>query len=103
MNLHEFMFTDRLIDSMQRVARGRKPLAVFQADCLARGRRLFNLIMKEELVQRMQPPFSTDGQPPPGRACMALANMRALIAATRITNTSLHWRPFTENNTGKLP
>jgi hypothetical protein len=60
-----FKDLDRLIDSMERVAHGRKPIAVFQADCLARGRRLFNRIMKEELVQRMQHPFSTDGQPPP--------------------------------------
>jgi hypothetical protein len=60
-----FKDLDRLIESMEKVARGRKPVAVFQADCLARGRRLFNRIMKEELVQRMQHPFSTEGAPPP--------------------------------------
>jgi len=60
-----FKDMDRLIASMERQAQGRKPVAVFQADCLARGRRLFNRIMKEELVQRMQHPFSTDGAPPP--------------------------------------
>jgi hypothetical protein len=60
-----FRDLDRLIAAMERQARGRKPVAVFQADCLARGRRLFNRIMKEELVQRMQHPFSTDGAPPP--------------------------------------
>ncbi len=60
-----FKDLDRLIGAMERQARGRKPVAVFQADCLARGRRLFNRIMKEELVQRMQHPFSTDGLPPP--------------------------------------
>lgn len=60
-----FKDLDRLIVAMERQARGRKPVAVFQADCLARGRRLFNRIMKEELVQRMQHPFSTDGTPPP--------------------------------------
>lgn len=60
-----FRDLDRLITVMERQARGRKPVAVFQADCLARGRRLFNRIMKEELVQRMQHPFSTDGVPPP--------------------------------------
>ncbi len=60
-----FKDLDRLIASMQGPAKNRKPVAVFQADCLARGRRLFNRIMKEELVQRMQHPFSTDGVPPP--------------------------------------
>jgi len=60
-----FKDLDRLIAAMESQARGRKPVAVFQADCLARGRRLFNRIMKEELVQRMQHPFSTDGVPPP--------------------------------------
>jgi hypothetical protein len=60
-----FKDLDRLIAAMLVQARGRKPVAVFQADCLARGRRLFNRIMKEELVQRMQHPFSTDGVPPP--------------------------------------
>lgn len=60
-----FRDLDRLVGAMQRVARGRKPVAVFQADCLARGRRLFNRVMKEELVQRMQHPFSTDAGAPP--------------------------------------
>lgn len=62
----ERIFTDleRMIAAMQVKAAGRKPVAVFQADCLARGRRLFNRIMKEELVQRMQHPFSTDGNVP---------------------------------------
>lgn len=63
----ERIFSDleRLIDAMQGTARGRKPVAVFQADCLARGRRLFNRIMKEELVERMQHPFSGDDGAPP--------------------------------------
>ena len=41
--------------------RGQYPVAVFQADCLARGRRLFDRVMKEELVHRMQQPFARDG------------------------------------------
>jgi hypothetical protein len=40
------------------------PVAVFQADCLARGRRLFERVMKEELVQRMQQPLSGRGTLP---------------------------------------
>jgi hypothetical protein len=46
-------------------AAGRKPVAVFHADCLARGRFLFNRVMKEELVSRMQFPLSRDGVVPP--------------------------------------
>lgn len=63
----ERIFSDleRMISVMNANANGRKPVAVFQADCLARGRRLFNRIIKEELVQRMQYPFSTEGNPPP--------------------------------------
>ena len=44
---------------------GRKPIAVFHADCLARGRFLFNRVLKEELVSRMQFPFNSNGQCPP--------------------------------------
>ena len=56
---------DRMLQALQAEAGGRKPVAVFQADCGARGRMLFNRIMKEELVQRLQHPFSTDGAAPP--------------------------------------
>lgn len=41
------------------------PVAVFQTDCLARGRFLFNRIMKEEILGMMQDAFSTDGMIPP--------------------------------------
>lgn len=60
-----FADMDRMVARMRAGARGRVPVAVFQADCLARGRRLFNRIIKEELVARMQHPFSTAGSPPP--------------------------------------
>ena len=56
---------DRMLQAMQVHTLGRKPVAVFQADCGARGRLLFNRVMKEELVQRLQHPFSTDGVAPP--------------------------------------
>lgn len=36
---------------------GRKPLAVFHADCLARGKLLFNRIMKDEIISRLQYPL----------------------------------------------
>ena len=60
-----FADMDRMLDAMRARHPGRTPVAVFQADCLARGRRLFNRVMKEELVHRMQQPFAHDGQVPP--------------------------------------
>ncbi len=44
---------------------GRSPVAVFHADCLARGRFLFAKVMKEELVYCMQHPLSDQGEVPP--------------------------------------
>ena len=56
---------DRLVATMGEEASGQLPVAVFQADCLARGRRLFDRVIKEELVQLMQHPFSDEQGPPP--------------------------------------
>lgn len=63
----ERIFNDmeRMLGCMHRRASGRKPVAVFHADCLARGRRLFTRVMKEELVHLMQEPFSENGAVPP--------------------------------------
>lgn len=56
---------DRMVKEMDGRMNGRKPVAVFHADCLARGRFLFNRVLKEELVSRMQYPFSSNGNCPP--------------------------------------
>jgi small ligand-binding sensory domain FIST len=63
---------DLIFSEMDRLARemndrniGKKPVAVFHADCLARGRFLFNRIIKDELVSKMQYPFYVDGACPP--------------------------------------
>ncbi len=56
---------DRMVNMMVERIKGRKLLAVFHADCLARGKFLFNRILKEELVNRMQFPFSAGGECPP--------------------------------------
>ncbi|MFZ1539635.1 MAG: FIST N-terminal domain-containing protein [Chromatiaceae bacterium] len=56
---------DRMMDQMLARIAGREIVAVFHADCLARGRFLFNRVMKEELVSRMQYPLSREGQVPP--------------------------------------
>ena len=44
---------------------GNKPVAVFQTDCLARGRFLFNRIVKDEIIAMMHDALSADGVVPP--------------------------------------
>lgn len=56
---------DRMMGQMVERIDGRPIEAVFHADCLARGRFLFNRVMKDELVGRMQYPLTTDGEVPP--------------------------------------
>jgi hypothetical protein len=60
-----FSEMDRMVETMNSRANGKKPVAVFHADCLARGRFLFNRIIKEELVGKMQFPFYLNGECPP--------------------------------------
>jgi hypothetical protein len=56
---------DRMMGQMVDRIGGREVVAVFHADCLARGRFLFNRVMKEELVGRMQYPLAKNGEIPP--------------------------------------
>ncbi|MDR1045430.1 MAG: FIST C-terminal domain-containing protein [Candidatus Adiutrix sp.] len=45
---------------------GRKPVAVFQTDCLARGRFLFNKVVKDEIMAMMHSFLNSDaGETPP--------------------------------------
>lgn len=60
-----FSEMDRIVQEMSSRNAGKTPVAVFHADCLARGRFLFNRIIKEELVNRMQFPFFVNGECPP--------------------------------------
>jgi hypothetical protein len=60
-----FADMDRMMDRMTAEAAGRDIVAVFHADCLARGRFMFDRVMKEELVSRMQYPLSSGGIVPP--------------------------------------
>jgi hypothetical protein len=60
-----FREMDRIVLEMNKRAEGKIPVAVFHADCLARGRFLFDRIIKEELVSRMQYPFYVNGECPP--------------------------------------
>lgn len=60
-----FSDMDRMVNEINKRLDGKKPVAIFHADCLARGRFLFNKIIKEELVGKMQFPFYVDGICPP--------------------------------------
>lgn len=60
-----FSEMDRMTTEMKARIGDRETVAVFHADCLARGRSLFGRIIKEELVGKMQFPFhNRDGCPP---------------------------------------
>lgn len=63
----ELIFTemDRLTKNISDKLTDRETVAVFHADCLARGRSLFGRIMKEELVAKMQVPFYNGDTCPP--------------------------------------
>ncbi|MDR0861516.1 MAG: FIST C-terminal domain-containing protein [Oscillospiraceae bacterium] len=41
------------------------PVAVFQADCLARGRTLFGKVLKDEIIEMIQTALSDEGVVPP--------------------------------------
>ncbi len=60
-----FKEMDRLVNEIDSRNNNQKPVAVFHADCLARGRFLTDRVLKEELVYKMQLPFSKDGDCPP--------------------------------------
>ena len=52
-----FEGVDRMMARIQERLDGRKPLAVFHADCAGRGKLLLNRIMKEEIIHRLQYPI----------------------------------------------
>lgn len=60
-----FRDLDRMMTQLVTRSGGAEPVAVLHADCLARGRRLFNRVMKDELVHRMQDPLRHAGALPP--------------------------------------
>ncbi len=55
---------DRMVEQIVERCGGRRPVAVFHADCGARGRLLFNRVLKDEIVSRMQYPLSKDQDVP---------------------------------------
>lgn len=60
-----FREMDKIVDDLQNRIGDSQIAAVFHADCLARGRFLFNRVIKEELVANMQNPFYQNGKCPP--------------------------------------
>jgi hypothetical protein len=55
---------DRMTKRIQELLKGKKPLVVFHADCLLRGRFSINRILKDEFINRMQYPIC-QGDPVP--------------------------------------
>jgi hypothetical protein len=52
-----FADLDKMLERLIERCQGRKPYAVFHADCAARGRWSLNRVLKDEIVQRMQYPL----------------------------------------------
>jgi len=59
-----FEGVDRITKQILDLLQGEKPLAVFHADCLLRGRFSINRILKDEFINRMQYPIC-QGEPVP--------------------------------------
>ena len=59
-----FTGLDRMVERVVQRCRGRRPLAVFHADCNSRGKQLFNRVLKEEILSRMQGPLCGDDNVP---------------------------------------
>jgi hypothetical protein len=59
-----FSEMERMVNDMKSRING-QVVAVFHADCLARGRFLFGRVIKDELVSKMQVPFYENAECPP--------------------------------------
>jgi hypothetical protein len=59
-----FADLDKMVAQLIERCQGRKPYAVFHADCAARGRWSLNRVLKDEIVQRMQYPLTQDQNVP---------------------------------------
>lgn len=59
-----FKDLDTMVEQLVEDCQGRKPYAVFHADCAARGRFSLNRILKDEIVNRMQYPLIQDEEVP---------------------------------------
>jgi hypothetical protein len=61
---HIFDGVDRLVTRLGEQLAGRRPLLVLQADCMARGRMMFDQVNKDEIIARMQGPLGGGECPP---------------------------------------
>lgn len=59
-----FSGVDRMIERLNERMQGRKPVAVFHVDCMARGRLMFNKVLKDEIIAKMQHPICGDEMSP---------------------------------------
>jgi small ligand-binding sensory domain FIST len=59
-----FAGVDRMIGRLQSTIDGREIAAVFHADCLARGRKSFDRISKDEIISKLQKPLIGDRDTP---------------------------------------
>jgi hypothetical protein len=94
----ELIFTemDRMVQVMNDRNPGKKPVAVFHADCLARGRFLFNRIIKDELVSKMQYPFYNEGACPPWLGMYGFGEFARLGGKNVYHNYELNYDNITE-------
>lgn len=51
---------DQLMGRLKEELDGHRPIAVFHADCMARGRLMFNRVLKDEIIAKMQYPLCGD-------------------------------------------
>ena len=81
-----FSDMDRAMGRMRHRIGDDPVLAVFHADCLARGRVLFDRVMKEELVSCMQYPLAADGVVPPWLGMYGFGEFARLAGENRFHN-----------------
>ena len=60
-----FSEQEKSLEFLKNKTDGRRTVAIFQSDCLVRGRLLFNKIMKDEIILMMQNALSSEGAVPP--------------------------------------
>jgi hypothetical protein len=95
-----------IFDEMTRMTRSlvekigdEEVVAVFHADCLARGRFLFQRVFKEELVAEMQFPFYVDGQCPPWLGMYGFGEFARLSGENTYHNYTTSLYVVTRKNT----
>ncbi len=59
-----FSGLERMMERMVGQLQGKKVAAVFHTDCAARGRAMFNKIVKDEIIEKMQSPIMNGSRTP---------------------------------------